>query len=75
MQGKLGTYDLYYLDQSWMATFADDVINPREYYDQNKALAMPGFDWDDFSQPLVDGIAMYNGKQCGIPFDIPIFIR
>lgn len=74
VQGKLGTYDLYYLDQSWMATFADDVINPREYYAANKELAMPGFDWDDFSQPLVDGIAMYNGKQCGIPFDIPIFI-
>ena len=74
VQGKLGTYDLYYLDQSWMATFSDDVVNPREYYDQNKTLAMPGFDWDDFSQPLVDGIAMYNGKQCGIPFDIPIFI-
>lgn len=74
VQGKLGTYDLYYLDQSWMATFADDVVNPREYYDANKALAMPGFDWDDFSKPLVDGIAMYNGKQCGIPFDIPIYI-
>ena len=74
VQGKLGTYDLYYLDQSWMATFADDVVNPREYYEANKELAMPGFDWDDFSQPLVDGIAMYNGKQCGIPFDIPIFI-
>ena len=35
---------------------------------------MPDFDWDDFSKPLVDGIAMYDGKQCGIPFDIPIFI-
>ena len=35
---------------------------------------MPDFDWDDFSKPLVDGIAMYNGKWCGIPFDIPIFI-
>ena len=37
-------------------------------------LAMPGFDWDDFSKPLVDGIAMYDGKMVGIPFDIPIFI-
>ncbi|MEI9416532.1 ABC transporter substrate-binding protein [Mesorhizobium sp. Cs1321R2N1] len=74
VQGQLGTYDVYYLDQSWMATFAQDVIDPREYYGQNKELAMPDFDWDDFSKPLVDGIAMYNGKQCGIPFDIPIFI-
>ena len=37
-------------------------------------LAMPGFDWDDFSKPLVDGISMYEGKMVGIPFDIPIFI-
>ena len=35
---------------------------------------MPGFDWDDFSKPLVDGISMYEGKMVGIPFDIPIFI-
>ena len=35
---------------------------------------MPGFDWDDFSKPLVDGISMYDGKMVGIPFDIPIFI-
>ena len=35
---------------------------------------MPGFDWDDFSKPLVDGSRMYDGKMVGIPFDIPIFI-
>ena len=29
VQGQLGTYDLYYLDQSWVATFANDVIDPR----------------------------------------------
>ena len=74
VQGQLGTYDLYYLDQSWIATFAPDTIDPLEYYNSNPDLAMPNFDWDDFSKPLVDGIAMYNGKMCGIPFDIPIFI-
>ena len=41
---------------------------------RNTELAMPGFDWDDFSKPLVDGISMYDGKMVGIPFDIPIFI-
>jgi multiple sugar transport system substrate-binding protein len=74
VQGQLGTYDLYYLDQSWMATFSQDTIDPREYYESNSELAMPNFDWDDFSQPLVDGISMYDGKMVGIPFDIPIFI-
>lgn len=72
-QGQLGTYDLYYLDQSWVATFAPDVIDPTEYYKANKELAMPEFDWDDFSKPLVEGLALYNGKWTGIPFDIPIF--
>src|SRR4051794_33556631 len=74
VQGQLGTYDLYYLDQSWMATFSQDTEDPQELYDRNKELAMPGFNWNDFSKPLVEGISMYKGKMVGIPFDIPIFI-
>lgn len=74
VQGQLGTYDLYYLDQSWIATFAQDTEDPKELYTKNKELAMPGFNWDDFSKPLVEGISMYKGKMVGIPFDIPIFI-
>jgi multiple sugar transport system substrate-binding protein len=74
VQGQLGTYDLYYLDQSWVATFAQDVVDPVEQYKSKPDLAMPGFDWDDFSKPLVEGLALYNGKWVGIPFDIPIFI-
>ena len=31
VQGQLGTYDLYYLDQSWVATFAQDCIDPVQY--------------------------------------------
>ena len=74
VQGQLGTYDLYYLDQSWVATFAQDTIDPTQYYKDKPDLAMPGFDWDDFSKPLVEGLAMYDGKMVGIPFDIPIFM-
>jgi multiple sugar transport system substrate-binding protein len=74
VQGQLGTYDLYYLDQSWVATFAPDCIDPVEHYKSKPDLAMPGFDWDDFSKPLVEGLALYDGKMVGIPFDIPIFI-
>ena len=73
-QGQLGTYDLYYLDQAWAALFSPDTINPRELYDSKPELAMPGYDWEDFSQPLVDGIAMAYGQQMGVPFDIPIAI-
>ncbi|HZF34527.1 MAG TPA: extracellular solute-binding protein [Candidatus Angelobacter sp.] len=74
VQGQLGTYDLYYLDQSWVATFAQDCIDPVEQYKTKADLAMPGFDWEDFSKPLVEGLALYDGKMVGIPFDIPIFI-
>ncbi|MGP1396325.1 MAG: ABC transporter substrate-binding protein [Inquilinaceae bacterium] len=71
----LGTYDLYYLDQSWMASFAGDVIDPREKYASTPDLAMPGYNFDDFLTALVDGISMYDGKMVGVPYDIPIFIQ
>ena len=74
VQGQLGTNDLYYLDQSWIATFARDCVNPVELYKNRPDLAMPDFDWDDFSTPLVDGVAQVDGQWIGIPFDIPIFI-
>ncbi len=73
VQGQLGTYDLYYLDQSWTATFINDCVDPREKY-KNAELAMPGYDFADFSKPLVDGICMYGDQMIGVPFDIPIFI-
>jgi multiple sugar transport system substrate-binding protein len=71
----LGTYDLYYLDQSWMAAFSGDVVDPREKYESNPDLAMPGYNIDDFLPALVEGISMYDGVMCGVPYDIPIFIQ
>ena len=32
VQGQLGSYDLYYLDQSWVATFAQDTLDPIQSY-------------------------------------------
>src|SRR4051812_19272684 len=71
----LGTYDLYYLDQSWIASFSGDVLDPREKYDATPDLAMPGYDFDDFLKTLVDGISMYKDVMVGVPYDIPIFIQ
>jgi multiple sugar transport system substrate-binding protein len=71
---QLGTHDLYYLDQSWVATFAPDVVDPYDYYKKKPDLAMPGFGWEDFSKPLVEGISLHEGKWVGVPFDIPIFV-
>ncbi|MCY4209170.1 MAG: extracellular solute-binding protein [Roseovarius sp.] len=73
VQGQLGTYDLYYLDQAWHATFYPDTVDPVEYYNEKPDLAMPDFDFDDFSTPLVEGISKIEDKWVGIPFDIPIF--
>jgi multiple sugar transport system substrate-binding protein len=73
VQGQLGTYDVYYLDQAWTSTFSQDTIDPVQYYKDKPDLAMPGFDFDDFSKPLVEGISLYEGKWVGLPFDIPIF--
>lgn len=70
---SLGTYDLYYIDQSWAASFNQDVFDPREQL-QNTELAMPNYNIDDFLPALVDGIAMYDGRMVGVPYDIPIFI-
>ena len=74
VRDKAGAYDLYYLDQSWTALFAGDTVDPRETYDRKKDLALPDFDWGDFSRPLLQGISTYKDKLIGIPFDIPIFI-
>ena len=71
----LGTYDLYYIDQSWMASFAGDVIDPREKYAADKDLAMPNYNMDDFLPALVDGISMYEDTMVGVPYDIPVFIQ
>ncbi|MCC7274717.1 MAG: extracellular solute-binding protein [Alphaproteobacteria bacterium] len=74
VKGQLGAYDLYYLDQSWTSLFIGDTIDPREYFERKRDLALPDFDWDDFSKTLMLGISTYEDKVIGIPFDIPIFI-
>ncbi|MGE0715091.1 MAG: ABC transporter substrate-binding protein [Alphaproteobacteria bacterium] len=74
VRGQAGAYDLWYIDQSWTSLFVGDTVDPREYYDRRSDLALPGFDWDDFPRPLMQGIATYRDRTIGIPFDVPIFI-
>ena len=56
---QLGTYDLYYIDQSWAAFTARDVFDPREQLAAKPDLAMPDWKVEDFLPALVDGIARY----------------
>jgi multiple sugar transport system substrate-binding protein len=71
---QLGTYDLYYIDQSWAASVSRDVFDPREQYAAKPDLAMPNWNIDDFLPALVDGICVYEDRWVGVPYDIPIFI-
>ncbi|TCQ22938.1 ABC transporter substrate-binding protein [Rhizobium sp. PP-CC-3G-465] len=71
---SLGTYDLYYIDQSWAASFSQDVFDPREQIKAKADLAMPNYNIDDFLPALVDGISKYQDRWVGVPYDIPIFI-
>jgi len=71
---NLGTYDLYYIDQSWAASFSRDVFDPREQTADKPDLAMPNWNIDDFLPALVDGISRYEDRLVGVPYDIPVFI-
>ncbi|MFZ0989454.1 MAG: extracellular solute-binding protein [Xanthobacteraceae bacterium] len=71
---SLGAYDLYYIDQSWAASFSSDVLDPREQYAAKADLAMPHYNIDDFLPALVEGIVKYKDRWVGVPYDIPIFI-
>lgn len=71
---QLGTYDLYYIDQSWAASVSRDVFDPREQTAAKPDLAMPDYRIEDFLPALVDGIAKYEDRWVGVPYDIPIFI-
>jgi multiple sugar transport system substrate-binding protein len=68
--------DIYYLDQSWLGRFVNDVVDTRATYisDTGSDLNMPGYEFEDFIPELVPAIAEYQGTLVGVPFDIPIFI-
>lgn len=58
------TYDLIIVDNPWMTDFAKGgFLQPLD----DRIAATPGFDLQDFSEPLRD-IADVDGKTYGIPF-------
>ncbi len=71
---RTARYDAYYLDQSWIALFSDDTVDPYQKYLEQPDLAMPDYHWEDFLPSLMDGISRYRDKLVGVPFDVPIFI-
>ena len=49
-------------------------FDPREQLAAKPDLAMPDWKVEDFLPALVDGIARYEDRLVGVPYDIPIFI-
>ena len=74
VQGQLGTYDLYYLDQSWMATFArtfsirlPTISRSQIWLCRTSTGMISPSRWSKV-------LRLINGNWTGIPFDIPIFM-
>lgn len=73
MAREAGHHDIFYIDQSWLGKFRPylEEVDPwRERAD----LAYPGWDWEDFLEPLVRHTASFGGSVIAVPYDITIFI-
>ncbi len=70
---QIGTHDIYYVDQQWVARFAEDLIDPRTLLDKAD-LAYPNYDFGDILPELVEHLARYNDRLVGIPYDVSIEI-
>lgn len=70
---QLGSNDVFYLDQAWLARFAQDTVSPAELM-ENSNLAYPGYAIEDILPPLIENMATNGGELVAIPYDIPIFI-
>ena len=69
-----GHHDIFYLDQSWLAQFRDQVEDLAEWQDRGD-LAYPGWDYADFLAPLQQYLGMHQGRQVALPYDITLFIQ
>lgn len=73
--GRLGSNDIYYLDQAWVGRFINDTLDPRELLESKPDLAYPNYNIDDFLEPLVRHIATYGDKMIGAPCDVPVYMH
>jgi multiple sugar transport system substrate-binding protein len=70
---EAGNHDIFYLDQSWLARFSDQVERIEPWMEVSD-LAYPNWDYDDFLDPLIRYTASYNGELVALPYDITLFI-
>lgn len=70
---KIGTHDVYYIDQQWVARFADDMVDPRTLLERTD-IAYPDYDFGDILPELVDHLARYGDRLVGVPYDVSIEI-
>ena len=70
---QVSSHDVFYVDQQWVARFADDFIEPDSLFD-NEEIAFPDYRFGDILPELVKHLATYQGRLVGIPYDITIEI-
>ena len=72
--GKLGTYDVMYIDKAWMGRYAPHLLPVKEFMEKYPELVDPDFDLDDFFPILIKKQASVNGVFYGFPFDVPLIV-
>jgi len=70
---RVSTHDVFYVDQQWVARFADDFVEPDSLF-TNEEIAFPDYRFDDILPELVNHVATYQGRLVGIPYDTTIEI-
>jgi multiple sugar transport system substrate-binding protein len=68
--GKVGAYDLFYLDYPWTGEFyGGGYARELTPYLQDPNVVDPNFDLSDIVPNLMKALGTYKGKTYGIPFD------
>ncbi len=70
---KVGKHDVFYVDQQWIARFANDLVDIGMLLQQSD-LAYPGYQFSDILPELIHAMSTFKGQLVGIPFDILIQI-
>lgn len=70
---EAGYNDIVYIDQSWLGWFSDS-LEPIEPWLQNRDLAYPDWQFDDFMAPIVKHTASFKKNIIAVPYDITLFI-
>lgn len=70
---SLGAIDAFALDRAWLADFAPQVEDLREWR-ARPDLVLPGYDFGDLLPQAVTHAASDGPRLVGLPYDLPVFV-